>query len=159
MNYLIAIALFICLLLGSSSILPSPVDPSLGSNSGFSLGIRDSIMIAHSFVGEEFGPAQNLHGATYTVDVDFLASSLVERCNWVIDIGLASNMVNEILGKYNFKNLNDIFPEDNTTTEFMCQVIHRDLCEKLKESGFTGGLQVKLYESHKAWASYYRPVE
>lgn len=56
-------------------------------HNGFTLGIRDSIMIAHSFKGEEFGPAQGLHGATYTVDVDFETEELVERLNWVIDIG------------------------------------------------------------------------
>ena len=49
----------------------------------FSLGIKDSIMIAHSFQGEEFGPAQNLHGATYTVDVEFIKPDLVEKSNWV----------------------------------------------------------------------------
>lgn len=95
-----------------------------------------------------------MHGATYTVDVDFIASSLVTSSNWVIDIGQASDMLHDILSKYNFKNLNDIYPNDNTTTEFMCYVIHKELCLKLRDINFKGSLQVKLHESHKAWASY-----
>eukprot|EP00607_Mallomonas_marina_P000766 CAMPEP_0182434484 /NCGR_PEP_ID=MMETSP1167-20130531/70036_1 /TAXON_ID=2988 /ORGANISM="Mallomonas Sp, Strain CCMP3275" /LENGTH=116 /DNA_ID=CAMNT_0024624415 /DNA_START=152 /DNA_END=502 /DNA_ORIENTATION=+ len=116
-------------------------------------------MIAHSFTGEEFGPAQNLHGATYTVDVDFSTPSLVEKSNWVVDIGEASMMLSDILQKYNFKNLNNLFPDDNTTTEFMCKAIHQDLASRLRNKCFKGGLSVKLWESHKAWASYSNSVE
>lgn len=119
-------------------------------------------MIAHSFSGEEFGPAQNMHGATYTVDVDFLASGLVHKSNWVIDIGLASDLLAKVLGAYNFKNLNEVFPGENTTTEFMCRAIHRDLCQALaatRVNRFSGEIRVKLFESHKAWASYSAPAE
>ena len=77
----------------------------------FSLGIRDSIMIAHSFQGEQFGPAQNLHGATYTVDVDFLSPKLEQDSNWVIDIGEASNILAEVLQKYNYKVSDISFPD------------------------------------------------
>ena len=126
-------------------------------DSAFSLGVRDSIMIAHSFTGEEFGPAQALHGATYTVDVDFSTPKLVEGSNWVIDIGAASGMLAEVLAKYNFKNLNDVFAE-NTTTEFMCRAIHNDLAIRLRGKCWQGGLRVKLHESHKAWAAYSREV-
>lgn len=133
--------------------------------SAFTLGIRDSIMIAHSFKGEEFGPAQNLHGATYTVDVEFCADCLADNSNWVMDIGFASELVSEVLSKYNFKNLDDLFPDENTTTEFMCREIHQQLCKKLvagdkhtADKNFTGGLRVKLFESHKAWAAYYGTV-
>mmetsp|Transcript_24434 Transcript_24434/g.40698 ORF Transcript_24434/g.40698 Transcript_24434/m.40698 type:complete len:153 (+) Transcript_24434:1-459(+) len=126
---------------------------------GFSLGIRDSIMIAHSFHGEEFGPAQNMHGATYTVDVEFSVPELVKRSNWVIDIGAASDMLSEVLAAYNMKNLDELFPESNTTTEFMCREIHGKLCARLKKIPFKGGLRVKLFESHKAWASYYNSVK
>jgi 6-pyruvoyltetrahydropterin/6-carboxytetrahydropterin synthase len=120
--------------------------PTVNSSSseGFSLGIRDSIMIAHSFNGEEFGPAQGMHGATYTVDVDFCAPELVDKCNWVVDIGKASELLQEVLAKYNMKNLNDLFPEENTTTEFMCREIHQQLCARLKGEDFQGGLTVKL---------------
>ena len=116
-------------------------------------------MIAHSFKGEEFGIAQNMHGATYTVDVDLLADSLVEHSNWVIDIGEFSSLLSDVLKQYNFKNLNELFPHDNTTTEFMCKIIHRDLCERLKSKMFKGKCMVKLYESHKAWASYCSSVQ
>lgn len=123
------------------------------SGTEFSLGIRDSIMIAHSFKGEEFGPAQNLHGATYTVDAEIMADRLVDGVNWVIDIGLFSDMLSEILKKYNFQHLNDIFPNENTTTEFMCRVIHNDLKSKL-EGKCRGKMTIKLFESHKAWATF-----
>ena len=112
-------------------------------------------MIAHSFKGKEFGPAQALHGATYTVDVEFITNSLEKDLNWVIDIGQASDILSSVLSKYNFKNLDEIFPEDNTTTEFMCKALHNDLSNYLlKEKCFKGTLKVKLWESHKAWASY-----
>ena len=124
----------------------------------FSLGIRDSIMIAHSFNGEEFGPAQNMHGATYTVDVDFITADIVERSNWVIDIGFASDLLARILSRYNFKNLNELFSEENTTTEFMCRRIHQDLEAALGDTPFSGKLCVKLFESHKAWASYSKTI-
>jgi 6-pyruvoyltetrahydropterin/6-carboxytetrahydropterin synthase len=73
-----------------------------------------------------------------TVDVDFETPDIVEKSNWVIDIGFASDTLNEVLKAYNFKNLNDLFPEDNTTTEFMCRVIHRDLAVALKAKCFKG---------------------
>jgi len=117
----------------------------------FSLGVRDSIMIAHSFEGEAFGPAQNMHGATYTVDVELSTDALEDKVNWVVDIGAFSSLLAEVLCKYNFKNLNELFPE-NTTTEFMCRRIHNDLAARLKTQAVSGGLSVKLHESHKAWA-------
>ena len=71
----------------------------------------------------------------------------------MIDIGLFSDYLSDVLKKYNFKHLNDIFPDENTTTEFMCKVIHNDLKSKL--SGLCKGkMTIKLFESHKAWASY-----
>ncbi|CAM9779975.1 unnamed protein product [Heterosigma akashiwo] len=109
-------------------------------------------MIAHSFKGEEFGPAQQMHGATYTVDVEFEAEELVDKCNWVVDIGEASEILSNVLRKYNFKNLNELFPDDNTTTEFMCKAIFDDIAACLEN--FKGSMCVKLHESHKAWASY-----
>jgi 6-pyruvoyl-tetrahydropterin synthase len=129
------------------------------ASEGFTLGIRDSIMIAHSFAGEEFGPAQSLHGATYTVDVELSAHDLVEKVNWVIDIGEFSTMISDVLCTYNFKNLNDLFPNENTTTEFMCRRIHNDLASKLGVKTVKGGLSVKLHESHKAWAAYTKNLD
>jgi 6-pyruvoyltetrahydropterin/6-carboxytetrahydropterin synthase len=127
------------------------------SSDGFTLGVRDSIMIAHSFTGEEFGPAQSLHGATYTVDVELSTADLVEKVNWVIDIGAFSTVLSDVLAVYNFKNLNEIFPDENTTTEFMCRQIHQDIASKLKCK--SASLSVKLHESHKAWASFSKCIE
>jgi 6-pyruvoyl-tetrahydropterin synthase len=130
-------------------------------------------MIAHSFRGAEFGPAQQvlrdvmwfcsvlcnhrymqLHGATYTVDVEIRTDELTRGQNWVMDIGKAHEVLGQVLNKYNFKNLNDVFPDENTTTEFMCKIIHRDLAEKLGCLDGKATLSVKLWESHKAWASF-----
>jgi 6-pyruvoyl-tetrahydropterin synthase len=76
----------------------------------------------------------------------------------VIDIGLASNLLAEVLAEFNFKHLNELFPNDNTTTEFMCKTIHSAMCDKLIKNNFKGGLKVKLFESHKAWASYSKSI-
>lgn len=124
----------------------------------FTLGIRDSLMIAHSFHQHPaFGPAGGMHGATYTCDVEFHCSQLQPTVNWVLDIGQASTILQHVLQKYHLQNLDELFPNDTlTTTEFMCRQIHRDLCESMKQHNipFDGTLTVKLWESHKAWASY-----
>ncbi|KAL7441060.1 hypothetical protein ACHAXH_006207 [Discostella pseudostelligera] len=131
----------------------------------YTLAIRDSIMIAHSFHDHpSFGSAGGLHGATYTVDVEFASQNLHPECNWVIDIGVASDMVAEVLKKYNYKNLDEVFGEGvMTTSEFMCKEIFDGVVEKLKEKyddeegGFKGWIKVSLWESHKAWASFEGP--
>ena len=160
--------------ISSPSSLSSTSSSSSSSSpqSTYTLGVRDSIMIGHSFHGHpRFGPAGGLHGATYTVDVEFVSSSLVDDLNWVIDIGLAGEILAECLQKYNYKNLDDVFDE-MTTTEFMCRQIHDDLWDSLKaktktngsggeeqeQEDFTGQIRVKLWESHKAWASYVGPT-
>ena len=123
----------------------------------FTLGIRDSFMVAHSFHQHpSFGPAGGMHGATYTCDVEFCTDRLNEDTNWVLDIGQASQMLSEVLSKYNFKNLDELFPKKLTTTEFMARQIHSDLKERLQTEckNFSGDICVKLWESHKAWASY-----
>jgi len=138
----------------------------------YTLGIRDSIMIAHSFHDHPaFGPAGKLHGATYTCDVEFITDKLQEKVNWVLDIGYASELLSDVLSKYNMKNLDEVFKDGEfTTTEFMARRIHRDLAERLRKCNhvnnedsvkvppFEGMIRVKLYESHKAWASYEGPV-
>ena len=127
----------------------------------FKLGIRDSFMIAHSFHQHpSFGPAGGLHGATYTCDVEFGTDALNEETNWVIDIGKASELLSICLSKYNLKNLDDLFGSALTTTEFMCQQIHSDLKSLLlcECPDFKGDICVKLWESHKAWASFVAPV-
>jgi 6-pyruvoyl-tetrahydropterin synthase len=132
----------------------------------YTLGIRDSIMIAHSFHDHpSFGPAGKMHGATYTCDVEFIAEKLQEQVNWVLDIGYASELLSEVLSQYNMKNLDEVFSNGEfTTTEFMARRIQMDLAQRLRECassdgscdgpGFEGRIRVKLYESHKAWASY-----
>lgn len=135
----------------------------------YTLAIRDSIMIAHSFHGNKnFGPAGGLHGATYTVDVEFASKELHPECNWVIDIGAASEIVADVLKQYNYKNLDNVFGEGvMTTTEFMCKVVFDGVVKKMKEKHmmndvnetlFQGWIKVTLWESHKAWASYEGPA-
>jgi len=135
----------------------------------YTLAIRDSIMIAHSFHNNpNFGPAGGLHGATYTVDVEFASKELHSECKWVIDIGAASEMVADVLKQFNYKNLDDVFGDEvMTTTEFMCKAVFDGIVEKLKEKQminegdeklFQGWIKVTLWESHKAWASFEGPA-
>uniref|UniRef100_A0A7S1BLS1 6-pyruvoyltetrahydropterin synthase n=1 Tax=Corethron hystrix TaxID=216773 RepID=A0A7S1BLS1_9STRA len=137
----------------------SPYGGANGKSFGslpYSLGIRDSFMIAHSFAGNpDFGPAQSLHGATYTCDCSFRCKKLHAKNNWVLDIGYASAVVKEELSKYNFKNLDEMFLGTMTTTEFMSQIICEGIAKRMRsEKNFRGSLEVKLFESHCAWASY-----
>ena len=156
----------VAILLGLVSLQPAAATRSSSSSSSslpFVLGVRDSFMIAHSFHGNpKFGPAGGMHGATYTCDVEFSSEKLVEDTNWVIDIGMALDILSEVLKKYNLQNLDDVFPDGTlTTTEFMARQIHKDLCQRLSalECCFEGNLCVKLWESHKAWASYTAKVQ
>lgn len=127
----------------------------------FRLCVRDHFMIAHSFNGEIFGPAQRTHGATYVVDVVFQRPELDED-GLVIDIGLASETVKSVLAGYNFSNLDEVpeFAGKNTTTEFMAKVIFDQLAKAIGEGkmGITAKgithMEIKLHESHVAWASY-----
>lgn len=127
----------------------------------FRLCVRDHFMIAHSFNGEVFGPAQRTHGATYVVDVVFQRPELDDD-GLVIDIGLASDTVKEVLAGYNFQNLDEVseFKGKNTTTEFMAKVIFDQLAKAIGEGemgttaqGITH-MEIKLHESHVAWASF-----
>jgi 6-pyruvoyl-tetrahydropterin synthase len=144
--------------------LPESVPSSFVSQPKFHLGIRDSFMIAHSFHNHpSFGPAGGLHGATFTCDVDFIANELHPELNWVIDIGDASSILSHVLRRYNYKNLDDVFDSGiMTTTEFLCRQIHTDLCTLLKERKIqlcpNAEVCVKLWESHRAWASYTAPI-
>ena len=127
----------------------------------YRLCVRDHFMIAHSFNGEIFGPAQRTHGATYVVDVVFQRPELDED-GLVIDIGLASETVKAVLSDYNFSNLDEVaeFKGKNTTTEFMAKVIFDQLAKAIGKGkmgttaqGITH-MEIKLHESHVAWASY-----
>ncbi|QFU86965.1 6-pyruvoyl tetrahydropterin synthase [Amycolatopsis sp. YIM 10] len=122
-------------------------------------------MVAHSFRGEVFGPAQQLHGATFVVDATFRRSELDED-NIVVDIGLATEELAAVLGDLNYRNLDDVpeFAGINTSTEFLAKVIADRLAGKV-HAGALGegarglaGITVTLHESHVAWASYERSL-
>jgi 6-pyruvoyl-tetrahydropterin synthase len=129
----------------------------------FSVTVRDHIMIAHSFSGEVFGPAQKLHGATFVVDATFKRPELDED-NIVVDIGRASEELHTICGALSYRNLDDEadFAGVNTSTEFLAKVIADRLAAQATSGGLGAGasgltgIAVTLHESHIAWASYER---
>lgn len=127
----------------------------------FSLTVRDSFMIAHSFKGDVFGPAQRLHGATYVVDAEFRRPDL-DADGLVVDIGLASKALKTVLDDLNYRNLDDEpeFSGRNTTTEFLASVIFHRIAARIgrgelgeSANGLTG-LKITLAESHVAKAAY-----
>lgn len=127
----------------------------------YSLTVRDHIMIAHSFQGEIFGPAQRVHGATYLVDACFQRAEL-DADGLVVDIGLASDTLKAVLAEFNFRNLDDepALQGRNTTTEFMARVIFDRMAAAIRDGRLGAGgqglqhLKITLHESHIAWASY-----
>ena len=127
----------------------------------FSVSVRDHFMIAHSFTGQVFGPAQKLHGATYVVDAEFRRDEL-DPDGIVVDIGRAPDGLREVLAALNFRNLDDepAFRGRNTTTEFLAFVIHERVAAKIAAGEFgphargLTSLRVTLHESHVAWAAY-----
>lgn len=131
----------------------------------FSVTVRDHVMIAHSFTGEVFGPAQRLHGATYVVDASFRRSDL-DPDGLVVDIGLATRELGSLLGELNYRNLDDepAFKGVNTSTEFLAKVIADRLADRVEagalgeHAGGLAGITVTLHESHVAWASYERAL-
>ncbi|AIG79408.1 MULTISPECIES: 6-pyruvoyl trahydropterin synthase family protein [Amycolatopsis] len=131
----------------------------------FSITVRDHVMVAHSFRGEVFGPAQRLHGATFLVDATFRRSEL-DADNIVVDIGKATEELKAVLADLNYRNLDDVpeFAGINTSTEFLAKVIADRLAGRV-HAGALGegargleGLTVSLHESHVAWASYERAL-
>ena len=131
----------------------------------FSVTVRDHMMIAHSFRGEVFGPAQRLHGATYVVDATFKRPALDED-DIVVDIGRAAEELRAVLGELGYRNLDDEaeFQGMNTSTEALARVVADRLAERVRAgalgdgAGGPTGLVVTLHESHVAWASYERPL-
>ncbi|MDQ0380978.1 6-pyruvoyl trahydropterin synthase family protein [Amycolatopsis thermophila] len=131
----------------------------------FSVTVRDHVMVAHSFRGEVFGPAQRLHGATFVVDATFRRAEL-DADNIVVDIGLATEQLRAVLAGLNYRNLDDLpeFAGVNTSTEFLAKVIADRLAGRVHEGalgdGASGlaGISVTLHESHVAWASYDRDL-
>ena len=131
----------------------------------FSVTVRDHVMIAHSFRGAVFGPAQRLHGATYVVDATFRRPEL-DADDLVVDIGAATAELGAVLGELNYRNLDDepAFAGMNTSTEALAKVIADRLAERVGAGalgdgarGLTG-ISVTLHESHIAWASYEREL-
>jgi 6-pyruvoyltetrahydropterin/6-carboxytetrahydropterin synthase len=128
----------------------------------FCLTVRDHIMVAHSFSGAVFGPAQRLHGATFVVDLELRRADL-DADGIVADIGLVGGLLKSVLEPLNYRNLDELaeFAGRNTTTE----VLAREICQRVRERVRDGALgeetktalaslKVTLRESHLAWASY-----
>ena len=124
----------------------------------FSVTVRDHMMVAHSFRGEMFGPAQQLHGATFVVDATFRRATL-DSDGIVVDIGRASEALREIAGELGYRNLDDEaeLAGMNTTTEELARVVADRLAERFDGAGLDG-LVVTLHESHVASASYERAL-
>jgi 6-pyruvoyl-tetrahydropterin synthase len=131
----------------------------------FSVTVRDHVMIAHSFRGEVFGPAQRLHGATYVVDATFRRPEL-DADDLVVDIGAATRELGAVLGELNYRNLDEepAFAGRNTSTELLARVVADRLAERVgagalgpNANGLTG-ITVTLHESHVAWATYERDL-
>lgn len=127
----------------------------------FSVNVRDHFMIAHSFRGEAFGPAQRMHGATYVVDLELRRAEL-DADGMVADIARTTDMLRAVLGELNFRNLDEepAFAGKNTTTEFLAKIIF-DRCAARIAGGELGlhadglsHMRVCLHESHVAWAAY-----
>jgi 6-pyruvoyl-tetrahydropterin synthase len=133
----------------------------------YAVNVRDHFMIAHSFRGEVFGPAQRMHGATYVVDLELRRDAL-DADGIVVDIGLATQTLHEELAALNFRNLDEVphFAGRNTTTEFLARVIFDRIAARiaagalgphaLPAAGSAGltQMRVTLHESHVAWAAY-----
>ena len=131
----------------------------------YAVEVSDHIMIAHSFKGEVFGPAQALHGATFTVAVAFMSEKL-DPNGIVVDIGCAIDVLKATLKVVNYKNLDEMaeFKGQNTTTEFLAKYVFDKLAsgaragELGREGRELGAIRVKIAESHVARASYEAPL-
>jgi 6-pyruvoyl-tetrahydropterin synthase len=132
----------------------------------FSVTVRDHVMVAHSFRGDVFGPAQRLHGATYVVDATFSGGAL-DADGIVVDIGRAAEELHAVLSELNYRNLDDeaAFAGRNTTTEALAREIADRLVERVwngalgESARALAGLAVTLHESHIAWAGYQRSLD
>ena len=127
----------------------------------FTVCVRDHLMIAHSFRGEVFGPAQRLHGATYVVDLELMRPHL-DADGVVVDIGRATEVLHEVLSELNYRNLDQepALAGRNTTTEFLAKLVFDRMANRI-ESGELGSealgltrMRVVFHESHVAWAAY-----
>ena len=127
----------------------------------YSVTVRDHVMIAHSFTGQVFGPAQRLHGATYVVDVELKRPTL-DADGIVVDIGRAAEALRLVLADLNYRNLDDVptFAGRNTTTEFLARVVFDGLVAAIRQCDMGPGaraieqIRVTLHESPIAAASF-----
>lgn len=133
----------------------------------FTVSVRDHIMIAHSFRGDVFGPAQRMHGATYVVDVAFCAAD-IDADGIVIDIGWATEALATALAPLRYQNLDELeaFRGVNTTTEYLARDIFQRMQKQLSAAKEQGAIaqvpetmKVTLHESHAAWAAYEAPIQ
>lgn len=131
----------------------------------YSLTVREHFMIAHSFKGDVFGPAQRLHGATYVVDME-VRRAVLDADGLVVDIGLAGKTLAAVLADMNYRNLDDepAFKGQNTTTEFLARVVFDRLADRIR-AGDMGAhasgldaMRITLKESHVAWAAFEGPL-
>jgi len=131
----------------------------------YSVSVRDYMMVAHSYKGDVFGPAQRLHGATMVVDVEFRRPGL-DADGIVVDIGRATEVLHAILAEMNFRNLDDdpAFKGHNTTTEFLARVVFDRMAAAIRKNDLGAAaqeiesLRVTLHESHVASAAFEGPV-
>jgi len=128
----------------------------------YSLAVSDHVMIAHSFVGDIFGPAQRLHGATYAVEVEFRRQEL-DADGLICDIGKALDTLKAVLGEINYRNLDEVpgFKGRNTTTEFLAGDIFRRMKTRIVAGALgpdiapaLASMRVMLRESPVAWAAF-----
>ena len=131
----------------------------------YSITVRNNILIAHSLPGEVFGPAQNMHGATYVVDAEFFAEK-VNKYNIIMDLGVVTDILSDVLKFYSYKNLDDVedFKGIITSTEFLAKDIYDRICAKLKNNYLSdyqslNKLKITLTESNVAWASFEQEIE
>ena len=130
----------------------------------YSITVRNNILIAHSLPGDVFGPAQNMHGATYIVDAEFYAKELNEY-NIIMDLGVVTNILAEILKFYSYKNLDEVkeFKDVITSTEFLAKDIYQRIVVRLKKDYLDDyeklhKIKIILTESNVAWASYEQEI-
>lgn len=129
----------------------------------YELKIRDYCFVAHSLKDEFFGPAKNLHGVTYVVDLIISSKELIEK-NVIIDIGIASKVLKNVIAQYNYKNLDEIDKFNNhiTTTEYMAKQFVDDICMELQNINYPinklYSIKIELKENHIASASYIKTI-
>ena len=130
----------------------------------YSITVRNNILIAHSLPGEVFGPAQNMHGATYIVDAEFYSKE-VNKYNIIMDLGVVTDILTDTLKFYSYKNLDEVvdFKGIITSTEFLAKDIYDRISLKLKEDYYDDykslhKIKIILTESNVAWASYEKEI-